>query len=85
MINLTNLYLVDTSLCNVSGDISVFSNMNLIKFNSWGCPNIYGDIGKCFKSSSNLIETRLSDTQVSGSVNSLANKTNLRVLSVNNT
>jgi len=85
LINLTNLYIVDMSLCNVSGNISVFSNMNLTKFNSWGCPNIYGDIGECFKSSSTLFETRLASTQISGSVNSLANKTKLVRLVVNNT
>ena len=83
MINLINLRLVDTSLCNVSGDISVFSNMNLTKFNSWRCPNIYGDIGECFKSSSSLCETRLYNTQISGSINSLASCTRLVALDVN--
>jgi len=85
--NLTKLVYIDltqTGYAQITGDIGVFENHNLEKFNAFRS-QLYGDIGKCFKSSSNVWEIRLQDTQISGSVNSLANKTKLRNLYVNNT
>ena len=85
--NCTKLNFIDLTqlgYAQITGDIGVFENHNLGKFNAFRT-NLTGDIGKCFKSSSSLYETRLQDTQISGDISTLANKTNLRYLYVNNT
>ena len=75
--------LTQLDYCNIYGDIGVFENNSLDKFNAFRT-NLTGDIDKCFKSSPNVYEIRLQYTQISGTINGLANKTNLRILIVNN-
>lgn len=76
--------LTQLGYAQITGDIGVFENHNLGKFNAFRT-QISGDIGKCFKSSSSLYETRLYDTQISGDISVFANKSNLFYLKLNQT